>query len=150
MRRRKARVHRVGYRSALAVARRGCLRHESGDEAAALVGLRVPLHTEREAAVGRLEGLGQLVDGRPAGDLESFADAVDRLVVVGLRSVRGLAGGAGLEVTGWSSIDELPEAFEAPDRRFALGVQWHPEADEQSRLIAALVAEATAARNGSR
>ena len=39
--------------------------------------------------------------------------------------------GEGFEVTGWSSIDELPEAFEAPDRRFALGVQWHPEADEQ-------------------
>jgi putative glutamine amidotransferase len=58
--------------------------------------------------------------------------------------------GEGLEVTGWSAIDELPEAFEAPDRRFALGVQWHPEADETSRLIAALVTEAAAARNGSR
>jgi len=58
--------------------------------------------------------------------------------------------GDGLEVTGWSAIDELPEAFEAPDRRFALGVQWHPEADETSRLIAALVTEADAARNGSR
>jgi len=56
----------------------------------------------------------------------------------------------GFEVTGWSSIDELPEAFEAPERRFALGVQWHPEADERSRLIGALVAEAAAARNGSR
>ena len=58
--------------------------------------------------------------------------------------------GEGFEVTGWSSIDELPEAFEAPDRRFALGVQWHPEADEESRLIGALVAEAAAARNGQR
>jgi hypothetical protein len=29
-------------------------------------------------------------------------------------------------------------------------VQWHPEADERSRLVAALVAEATAARNGQR
>jgi putative glutamine amidotransferase len=56
--------------------------------------------------------------------------------------------GEGFEVTGWSVIDELPEAFEAPDRRFALGVQWHPEADEGSRLIAALVQEAAAARNG--
>ena len=42
--------------------------------------------------------------------------------------------GEGFEVTGWSAIDELPEAFEAPDRRFALGVQWHPEADEQQPL----------------
>jgi putative glutamine amidotransferase len=56
--------------------------------------------------------------------------------------------GEGFEVTGWSVIDELPEAFEAPDRRFALGVQWHPEADERSRLISALVQEAAAARNG--
>jgi putative glutamine amidotransferase len=58
--------------------------------------------------------------------------------------------GEGFEVTGWSVIDDLPEAFEAPDRRFALGVQWHPEADERSRLIAALVQEASAARNGHR
>jgi hypothetical protein len=28
-------------------------------------------------------------------------------------------------------------------------VQWHPEADERSRLISARVAEAAAARNGS-
>jgi putative glutamine amidotransferase len=54
--------------------------------------------------------------------------------------------GDGLQVTGWSVIDDLPEAIEAPGRRFALGVQWHPEADERSRLIAALVAEAAAVR----
>jgi putative glutamine amidotransferase len=58
--------------------------------------------------------------------------------------------GAGLEVTGWSLIDDLPEAVEMPERRFALGVQWHPEADERSRLVAALVKEADAARNGRR
>jgi putative glutamine amidotransferase len=55
--------------------------------------------------------------------------------------------GQGLVETGWSVLDELPEAIEDPDRRFALGVQWHPEADPQSRLVAALVAEA--ARDGS-
>jgi putative glutamine amidotransferase len=58
--------------------------------------------------------------------------------------------GTGLEVTGWSLIDDLPEAVEMPERRFALGVQWHPEADERSRLVAALVKEADAARNGRR
>jgi putative glutamine amidotransferase len=52
--------------------------------------------------------------------------------------------GEGLVVTGWSTEDELVEAVEAPDRRFALGVQWHPEADETSRLIGALVEEARA------
>jgi putative glutamine amidotransferase len=50
--------------------------------------------------------------------------------------------GTGFEVTGWSVLDELPEAIEAPANRFVLGVQWHPEADEESRLIRALVDEA--------
>jgi putative glutamine amidotransferase len=47
--------------------------------------------------------------------------------------------GAGLEVTGWASVDDLPEALEDPSRRFALGVQWHPEADPAAAEIAALV-----------
>ena len=54
--------------------------------------------------------------------------------------------GEGLVVTGRADGDELPEALEDPDRRFALGVQWHPEVDEAGRLIAALVQEAAAAR----
>jgi putative glutamine amidotransferase len=54
--------------------------------------------------------------------------------------------GDGVEVTGWSTLDELPEAIELPGSRFALGVQWHPEADETSRLVGALVAEAAAAK----
>lgn len=57
--------------------------------------------------------------------------------------------GDGLVVTGWAEIDELPEALEVPGSRFALGVQWHPEADEASRLIAALVDEARTWRAGS-
>ena len=56
--------------------------------------------------------------------------------------------GEGLVVTGRATLDDLPEAIERPDRRFALGVQWHPEADEHSRLISALVEEAAAARVG--
>jgi putative glutamine amidotransferase len=55
--------------------------------------------------------------------------------------------GEGLEITGWSALDDLPEAIELPDRRFALGVQWHPEADATSPLIAALVDEARAYRS---
>lgn len=50
--------------------------------------------------------------------------------------------GEGLTVTGRATRDELPEAVEDPSRRFALGVQWHPEADETSRVIGALVKEA--------
>jgi putative glutamine amidotransferase len=47
--------------------------------------------------------------------------------------------GDGLEVSGWSDDDELPEALEDRGLRFALGVQWHPEADPSSPVIAALV-----------
>ena len=36
------------------------------------------------------------------------------------------------------------KAIEVPDRRFALGVLWHPEEDEQSRVVGALVAAARA------
>jgi putative glutamine amidotransferase len=54
--------------------------------------------------------------------------------------------GDGLKVTGWATIDDLPEAIEVPGNRFALGVQWHPEADATSPLIAALVEEARAYR----
>jgi putative glutamine amidotransferase len=52
--------------------------------------------------------------------------------------------GEGFEVTGWAVVDELPEALEDPSRRFALGVQWHPEADVEAREIAALVEAARA------
>lgn len=52
--------------------------------------------------------------------------------------------GDGLEVTGWATIDDLPETIEDPACAFALGVQWHPEADDGSRMIAALVEEARA------
>jgi putative glutamine amidotransferase len=51
------------------------------------------------------------------------------------------------EVTGYSTLDGLPEAIEAPDRRFVLGVQWHPEADDRSRVIGALVEGARDYRN---
>ena len=54
--------------------------------------------------------------------------------------------GEGLEVTGYSTLDDLPEAIEAPERRFVLGVQWHPEADQQSRVISALIEQARAYR----
>jgi putative glutamine amidotransferase len=60
--------------------------------------------------------------------------------------------GERLEITGLSVLDQLPEAIEAPAQRFCLGVQWHPEADERSRVIGALVEEARRYRSsrGSR
>jgi len=58
--------------------------------------------------------------------------------------------GEGLVISGISTLDELPEAIEwaggLSDRRFVLGVQWHPEADTASSVVAALVNAAAAAR----
>jgi putative glutamine amidotransferase len=54
--------------------------------------------------------------------------------------------GDGLVVTGTSTMDELVEAIELPECRFVLGVQWHPEADERSRVIGAFVRAAEQAR----
>jgi putative glutamine amidotransferase len=47
--------------------------------------------------------------------------------------------GDDLRVSGYSRDDDLVEAIELPDKRFALGVVWHPEEDPDSKLIAALV-----------
>jgi putative glutamine amidotransferase len=55
--------------------------------------------------------------------------------------------GAGLIVTGTSAIDDLVEAVELPDRRFVLGVQWHPEADARSPVISALIKAAAQYRD---
>ena len=47
-------------------------------------------------------------------------------------------------MSGLSTLDDLPEAIELPQRRFVLGVQWHPEADTASAVIGAFVAAAVA------
>jgi putative glutamine amidotransferase len=52
--------------------------------------------------------------------------------------------GEGLEVSGISAVDGLAEAIELADRRFVLGVQWHPEADAMSPVMGAFVEAASA------
>jgi putative glutamine amidotransferase len=49
--------------------------------------------------------------------------------------------GEGVTASGHAD-DGVIEAVELPDRSFAVGVLWHPEEDEQSRVIGSLVAEA--------
>jgi putative glutamine amidotransferase len=49
--------------------------------------------------------------------------------------------GSGLEVTGRAAEDDAVEALEDPNCQFVLGVLWHPEEDEKSQLIKALVSE---------
>jgi putative glutamine amidotransferase len=50
--------------------------------------------------------------------------------------------GEGLAISGLSAMDGLPEAIERPASSFVLGVQWHPEADEASRVVGGLVSAA--------
>ncbi|HEY2141205.1 MAG TPA: gamma-glutamyl-gamma-aminobutyrate hydrolase family protein [Solirubrobacteraceae bacterium] len=52
--------------------------------------------------------------------------------------------GEGLRVSGCSTVDELPEAIELPEKSFVLGVQWHPEADPGSPVVGAFVRAAQA------
>ena len=47
--------------------------------------------------------------------------------------------GEHVEVSGWSVEDDVVEAIEVPRKRYALGVLWHPEEDERSRVMGSLV-----------
>jgi putative glutamine amidotransferase len=49
--------------------------------------------------------------------------------------------GEGVVISGHAD-DGVVEAIELPDRSFAVGVLWHPEEDERSRVIGSLVEEA--------
>jgi putative glutamine amidotransferase len=104
-------------------------------------------HEDHRRVVGSFDGADhdvQIAPGtlaaRAAGELahptkSHHHQGVDRL-------------GEGLAVSAFSTLDELPEAIEIPDRQFVLGVQWHPEADPASQVIGSFVAaaEALAAR----
>jgi putative glutamine amidotransferase len=100
-------------------------------------------HSEHRRVLGSFDGADHDVDliegslaARAAGQSRHATkshhhQAIDRL-------------GEGLLVSGRCTIDELPEAIEMPGRRFVLGVQWHPEADQSSPVVGALVKAATA------
>jgi gamma-glutamyl-gamma-aminobutyrate hydrolase PuuD len=57
--------------------------------------------------------------------------------------------GQGLREVAWAD-DGTVEGLEDPDRRFAVGVLWHPEAGDDMKLFEALVAEAQAYRKEHR
>jgi putative glutamine amidotransferase len=106
-------------------------------------------HQEHRRVVGSFDGAEHdvlLTEGslaaRAAGELSHATKShhhqgVDRL-------------GEGLTTSGVSTLDELTEAIEwgggSSDRRFVLGVQWHPEADLASSVVGALVDAAASAR----
>lgn len=95
---------------------------------------------ERNAHGVRLEP-GSLAARAAGGELVSVRShhhqAVDRVA-------------PGWRVSGHADDDELAEAIERPDRRFCLAVQWHPEGDPDSGVIAALVAAAREPGVGTR
>ncbi len=71
---------------------------------------------------------------RPSTVNSRHHQAVDRL-------------GDGLRVAVWSAEDNIVEAIEAPERRFVIAVQWHPEdlaveGEEEARALFAAFAAA--------
>jgi putative glutamine amidotransferase len=50
----------------------------------------------------------------------------------------------GLTLAGWSAGDDVIEAVEVAGHRFGVGVHWHPEEDDDSRLLTAFVEAASA------
>jgi putative glutamine amidotransferase len=92
--------------------------------------------TTHRRVVGSFEGTEHVVvlepgslAARSAGEEEHVARCHHHQAVAEL--------GEGLVVTGRAS-DGVPEAIETTDGRWVLGVQWHPEADDRSRLFMAL------------
>jgi putative glutamine amidotransferase len=57
--------------------------------------------------------------------------------------------GDGIVASGWSVLDDLVEAIELPDARWALGVQWHPEVDPRSGVVQAFAGDAAEALVGA-
>jgi putative glutamine amidotransferase len=58
--------------------------------------------------------------------------------------------GQGLTVAGWSPDGEVTEAIEVDGHRFGIGVHWHPEEGDDSRLLTAFVEAAAAPRPARR
>ncbi len=82
------------------------------------------------------------VDLEP-GSLAARAAGAERIVVKSHHHQAIDELGDGLKATGHALPDAIVEAVESTDHGFALGVLWHPEADERSKIVAALVRAAT-------
>lgn len=94
-------------------------------------------------ALGRFAGNEHPVD-LDAGSRARAAAGESPHVVVSHHHQAVDAVGGGLRVSGRAQGDGVPEAIEAEGSGWALGVQWHPEADPDSAVIGALVEAARA------
>jgi putative glutamine amidotransferase len=87
---------------------------------------------------------GDFADHRVAVEPESLAALAAGATDVAVKSYhhQGVARvGEGLRVTARAAPDGTVEALEDDQRRFMLGVLWHPEEDEADRLVGAFVRE---------
>ena len=102
-------------------------------------------HEEHRRAVGRFDGNEHDVEVEPGTRaMEATGEAVHRVVSHHHQAIDAL--GEGLRVTARAADDGLPEAVESEGPGWVLAVQWHPEADPDSPVIAALVGAARDAR----
>ena len=95
-------------------------------------------HEGHRRTMGTFDGNDHLVDITP-GSLAARAagETTHRVPSHHHQAVDCL--GEGLVLSGVASDDGVAEAIELPSAPFVLGVQWHPEADPASRVIAAFV-----------
>jgi len=74
------------------------------------------------------------------GSLAARAVGAERTEVRGFHHQGLREVGEGLVASAWSDLEDgIVEGIERPDRAFALGILWHPEEDESSQVIGALV-----------
>jgi putative glutamine amidotransferase len=79
-----------------------------------------------------------------AGSLAARAAGADRVTVRSHHHQAVDEIGEGLKATGHSLPDAIVEAVEHSGHDFTLGVLWHPEADERSKIVSALIGAARA------
>jgi len=95
-------------------------------------------HEGHRRTTGTFDGNDHMVDITP-GSLTARAagETVHRVPSHHHQAVDRL--GEGLVLSAVATDDGVAEAIELPEAAFVLGVQWHPEADPSSRVIAAFV-----------
>lgn len=101
-------------------------------------------HEEHRRAIGRFAGNEHDVVVEPGSRAIAATGESPHRVASHHHQGIGAVGG-GLRVTARAE-DDLPEAVESIAGGWVLGVQWHPEADPDSGVIAALVGAAREAR----
>src|SRR5438105_4029713 len=110
------------------------------------------------SAVQRAGGLAVMLapDAAAAEDPSQLLELIDGLVLAGGADIDPASYGQPAHAKTTHTVPErdafeialVREAIELAGARFVLGVQWHPEADESSVVVGALVAAAEEAARG--